>query len=353
MSLKDTTHNNSKDTSSLLMTWLLSILEKVKTILQQKAQLLILASVLGGVLGLAYSWIKSARYKSEITFMVEESKNIGGGVLSSIGGQMGMDLGSITGSSASSIIAGDNMLQLLTSSSMMAQCLKMPYTNDLNYSLADRYADVYGLRNKWANDSKIGRAIFFAKPDKDVRLQDSLLKTIVKKIELKELVVSKPEKKLSFFKVVVNTKDELLSKYISERIIKIVADFYVNAKTSRQKTNVTRLEKRTDSIYSLLNQRAYSAIRDTRLMLNLNPADVNAPVVSEISQRDKVVLSSTYMELMKNLEAAKLALLQETPTIQITDSPVLPLEKEEVKWHEGLLVGMAAPFLLLLVFFLL
>ena len=114
MSLKDTTHNNSKDTSSLLMTWLLSILEKVKTTLQQRAQLLILASVLGGVLGLGYSWIKSARYKSEITFMVEESKNLGGGMLSSIGGQMGMDIGSLTGSSANSIIAGDNMLQLLT-----------------------------------------------------------------------------------------------------------------------------------------------------------------------------------------------------------------------------------------------
>ncbi len=353
MSLKDTTHNNSKDTSSLLMTWLLSILEKVKTTLQQRAQLLILASVLGGVLGLGYSWIKSARYKSEITFMVEESKNLGGGMLSSIGGQMGMDLGSITGSSASSIIAGDNMLQLLTSSSMMAQCLKMPYSSDSNYSIADRYADVYGLREKWSNDSKIGRAIFFAKADKDVRLQDSLLKTIVKKIETKELSISKPDKKLSFFKVSVNCKDELLSKLISERIIKIATDFYINAKTSRQKTNVLRLEKRTDSIYSLLNQRAYSAIRDTRLMLNLNPADVNAPVVSEISQRDKVVLSSTYMELMKNLEAAKLALLQETPTIQITDSPVLPFEKEEVKWYEGLLVGMAAPFLLILVFFLL
>jgi len=346
-------NNNSKDTSSLLMTWVFSIVEKLKTTLQERAKLLLLAGLLGGLLGLGYSLIKSTRYKSEITFMVEESKNLGGGMLSSIGGQMGMDLGSITGSSASSIIAGDNMLQLLTSSTMMAQCLKTAYAKDVNYSIADRYADVYGLRAKWTNDSKIGRPIFFATLDKDVRLQDSLLKSIVKKIELKELVVSKPEKKLSFFKVVVNTKDELLSKIISERIIKIVADFYVNAKTSRQKTNVDRLEKRTDSIYSLLNQRAYSAIRDTRLMLNINPADVNAPVVSEISQRDKVVLSSTYMELMKNLEAAKLALLQETPTIQITDSPVLPLEKEEIKWYEGLFMGAAAPVALLLLFFLL
>ena len=94
---------NLNNNSSLLTTWLLSILEKVKTTLQERARLLLLAGLLGGLLGLAYSLIKSTRYKSEITFMVEESKNLGGGVLSSISGQMGMDLGSITGSSASSI----------------------------------------------------------------------------------------------------------------------------------------------------------------------------------------------------------------------------------------------------------
>jgi hypothetical protein len=245
------------------------------------------------------------------------------------------------------------MLELLKSNSMMSQCLKTPYGKDSNYCLADKYADVNGLRAKWTNSSKIGRPIFFAKPDKDVRLQDSLLKEIIKKIELKELAISKPDKKMSFFKVAVNTKDELLSKYISERIIKITTDFYVNAKTSRQKTNVARLEKRTDSILNLLNRRSFSAIQDTRLLLNINPADVNAPVVSEISQRDKVVLSTTYMELMKNLEVAKLSLIQETPTIQITDSPVLPLEKEEVKWYEALLVGMVVPVGVLLIFFLL
>ena len=342
-----------KDTSSLLMTWVFTFFQKVKSTLQQQSRLLLLAVVLGGIVGLGYSLIKATRYKSEITFMVEESKNVGGGLLSSIGGQMGMDIGSLTGSSANSIISGDNMLELLKSNRMMGECLKTPYANDSSYSLADKYADVYGLRSKWTNDSKIGRPIFFAKPDKDIRLQDSLLKYIIKKIETKEITISKPDKKLSFFNVAVNCKDELLSKLISERIIKIATDFYINAKTGRQKTNVARLEKRTDSILNLLNQRAYSAIRDTRLMLNLNPADVNAPVVSEISQRDKVVLSNTYLELMKNLETAKLALIQETPSIQITDGPVLPLEKEEVKWYEGLLVGMAAPFLLLLVFFLL
>ena len=92
-------------------------------------------------------------------------------------------------------------IELLKSKSFMAACLKTPYKNDSNYCLADAYADVYKLRKKWQTDDKIGRAIYFAQPDKDLRLQDSLLKTIVKRIEEKEIGVVKVDKKLGFFNV--------------------------------------------------------------------------------------------------------------------------------------------------------
>jgi hypothetical protein len=181
------------------------------------------------------------------------------------------------------------------------------------------------------------------------RLKDSLLNVIIKRIYKKEFSVAKPDKKLGFFKVNASTNDELLSVYLSERMIKIATDFYVNNKTSRLKNNVARLEHRTDSIGKLLNDRTYSAVNDMRLMLNLNPADISAQSSSEISQRDKIVLSTIYAELIKNLEISKTALVQETPTIQITDKPILPLEKEEMKWYEGLLFGFFAPVIFLFV----
>jgi hypothetical protein len=322
--------------------WLNGWIVKIKKAISANFKLVLIVVLIGAALGLAYSIFKPVRYNAEITFSVEDSKSIGGGLLSSLGGSIGMDIGSLTGS-GNGVLSGDNVLSLLKSKSMMAQCLKTPYpiaNNAIaNYTIADRYADVYGLREKWTGNDKIGRAIYFGQPDQNVRLQDSLLKIIIKRIEEKELSVVKPDKKLSFFNIAINTKDELMSLMITKGIIKIATDFYVNAKVGRLKSNIERLEKRTDSISNLLNQQTYSATEDARLLLNVNPADINAPVYSEISQRDKMVLTTIYAELMKNLEVSKAALIQETPTVQIVDQTGFPLERIETKWYEGILLG--------------
>jgi hypothetical protein len=338
--------------------WLNGWIVKIKKAISANFKLVLILVLIGAALGLVYSIFKPVRYNAEITFSVEDSKSIGGGLLSSLGGSIGMDIGSLAGS-GNGVLSGDNVLSLLKSKSMMAQCLKSPYpignntsstkTNAAtdsnyksaisNYTIADRYADVYGLREKWAGNKKIGRAIYFGQPDQNVRLQDSLLKLIIKRIEEKELSVVKPDKKLSFFNIAINTKDELMSLLITKGIIKIATDFYVNAKVGRLKNNIERLEKRTDSISNLLNQQTYSATEDARLLLNVNPADINAPVYSEISQRDKMVLTTIYAELMKNLEVSKAALIQETPTVQIVDQTGFPLERIETKWYEGIFLG--------------
>jgi hypothetical protein len=329
---------------------ILNVFSKVKSTFLLNYKLFFLVSLLGGLLGITYSAIKSSKYHSEITFLVEESKAGGGGLLSSLGSQIGIDVTSLTGA-GNSVISGDNMLELLKSKSMMKECLLTPFQNDSNYLLADRYADIYNLKTKWSNDDDIAKIINFTDTKVNPRIKDSLLSSIIKMIHKKEFNVAKPDKKLGFFKVSVDTKDELLSAYISERIIKIATNFYVNNKTSRLKNNVARLEHRTDSIGDLLNNLTYSSANDAKLMLNLNPADVDAQGSAEISQRDKMVLSTIYAELIKNLEISKTALVQETPTIQITDKSILPLEKNELKWYEGFLIGFIVPFLFLFVIF--
>jgi hypothetical protein len=340
----------TESNSFSIQQFILNIFQKLKTTFIERFKLLMIVGCIGGLLGLSYSLIKHVKYRSEITFLVEESKAGAGGLLSSLGSQIGIDVSSMAGA-GNSVISGDNMLELLKSKTMMQQCLLTPFEKDSNYLLADRYVDAYNLRSKWANDEKIGKEVRFADPKIAVRLKDSLLSVIIKRIQQKEFSVAKPDKKLGFFKVSVATNDELLSAYLSERIIKIATNFYVNNKTSRLKNNVERLEHRTDSIGNLLNRRTYSAMNDARLMLNLNPADVNAQGGAEISQRDKMVLSTIYAELTKNLEISKTALVQETPTIQITDKPIFPLEKDEVKWYEGLAMGFIAPFALLFIVF--
>ncbi len=348
MNLKNDTSNYPFEEPFSFTNWMKGWMNTISIVLRAHLKLVLAIVFVGSLLGLAYSIYKPVRYHAEITFSVEDSKSIGGGLLSSLGGSLGMDIGSLAGSS-NGVLSGDNVLSLLKSKSMMAQCLKMPYGDTASqFVIADKYADVYGLREKWKNNDKIGRLVYFGKPDINTRLQDSLLKIIIKRVEEKELSVIKPDKKLNFFNISMNTKDELMSLLITQGLIKIATEFYVNAKVGRLKNNINRLEKRTDSISKILNHQTYTATEDARLLLNVNPADVNAPVYSEISQRDKMVLTTIYAELMKNLEVSKAALIQETPTVQIVDQTGFPLERIEIKWYQGIILGAILSFLLIL-----
>jgi uncharacterized protein involved in exopolysaccharide biosynthesis len=64
------------------------------------------------------------------------------------------------------------------------------------------------------------------------------------------------------------------------------------------------------------------------------------------------MLTSIYGQLITNLEASKASLIQETPTVQIVDSPVFPLEKSETKWYIGLLMGLFVSFFAGIFYFL-
>ena len=46
--------------------------------------------------------------------------------------------------------------------------------------------------------------------------------------------------------------------------------------------------------------------------------------------RNVEVLNTMYLEIIKNLEIAKMTLLNQTPIIQIIDRPILPLKDNSV-----------------------
>jgi uncharacterized protein involved in exopolysaccharide biosynthesis len=64
-----------------------------------------------------------------------------------------------------------------------------------------------------------------------------------------------------------------------------------------------------------------------------------APVSAEITARDKTMVATIFAEVTKNLEIAKVALSQETPTIQLVDQSTLPLKKEKVRKSISIIIG--------------
>jgi hypothetical protein len=137
----------------------------------------------------------------------------------------------------------------------------------------------------------------------------------------------------------VTTRDEKFSQFFCERLLKITTDFYVDTKTKRLSNNVFRLQRRADSLGILLDKKTYSAAETNQFLLDANPAYSSPTVNAEISSRNKYIQSVVYSEIVKNLEASKTALIQETPTVQIVDYPELPLKENKLLWYVGALMG--------------
>ena len=289
-----------------------------------------IAAIIGGVIGLSYSLLVKPTYTGRLTFVVEEAKQSGGGMLSALAGQFGVDIGGMAGTSG--VLAGDNVQELLKSRFLIKKVLLSKSPMDSSISIADSYAKVYGWEKDWKEPVLIAA-------NNLTRRQDSLLQLMVKRVLEKELSISKPDKKLGFFELTINNKNELLSQAICQKLIKEATSFYIDTKTRRLKVNVDRLQHKSDSLEYLLNRKTFTTLAQNRDMLNLNPAYTTAGVDLEISNRDKIMISSIYAEVVKNLEISKTALIQETPTVQIVDQPELPLKKNEWKWWMALLVG--------------
>jgi hypothetical protein len=309
----------------------------LKYILQFKKSLA-LVLILGALAGALAAWLKSPTYTARLTFVVDDSKSMGGGGgLSALAGEFGFNLDGLGG--ASGVLAGDNVEELVKSHKLIKATLLTAY--DSTQTLADRYAAVYKLNKKWLKYSAEGKITRFPLNGvNNTRLQDSLIHEMTLLILDGEFEIAKPDKKLGFFEVNTTMKDERLAQLFCNRMIKQSTDFFISTKTKRMRDNVNRLQHRADSIGAILNNKTYAASAANQSLLDINPAYTTANADVEVKQRDKIVLGSIFSETVKNLEASKTMLAQETPTVQIVDEPELPLKKNKLKYYVAISAGI-------------
>lgn len=327
-------------------------LEDVKYVLQYKKSLA-LVIIAGALAGAFIAWRKRPTYTARLTFVIDDSKSGSLSGLSSLAGQFGFNLDGMT--SGNGVLAGDNVQELLKSTKLIKATLLSPY--DAQQTLADKYVTTYKLDNAWASFSPDGKMVKFpANGANNSRLQDSLLHEItILILGNGQFGIGKTDKKLAFFEVNATMKDEKLAQLFCTRMIKQATDFYISTKTQRLRTSVNRLQHRADSIGVILNKRTYSLSAANQSLLDLNPAYTSSPNANiEVKQRDKIVLTTVFSETVKNLEASKAMLAQETPTVQIVDEPELPLKKNKLKYTvtvpAGIIGGIALLSLYVLIF---
>jgi len=308
--------------------------------LKSKFLLIIVLGIIGGLIGFAVSRYKKTQYIADTTFVLEDSGAGGGGLgqYAGIASMVGLDMGGAGGG----IFQGDNLLELYKSRSMIQKTLLTPVEfNNRKQLLVDVYININHLREKWTSLPDLKNISFeTTAAGRFSRLQDSIIGTFVKDINSRILNVSKPDKKLSIIKVQVKSEDESFAKLFNEEIVNNVNEFYIQTKTKKSLDNVHILQQKVDSVRGSLNGAIYQAAKVNDETPNINLSRQLQRIVPVqrsqfTAESSKLILS----EMLKNLELSKLALMKETPLIQVVDYPILPLTQERLSVLKGFFIG--------------
>lgn len=301
-------------------------------------KIIVLFGLIGGSIGLYRAWTTKPRYKATFSFVLEDEKSGGMGGALGLASQFGLTVGSSGGGAFS----GDNLMELMKSRRLVQKALLSPITqNNRTQSLVDYYIDFSQMRDGWSEDPELSKLSYpiNANVTSFSRLQDSILMKIHKTLTGDLLSVDKADKKLSIIEVEVKSTDELFAKSFTEALVNEVSRFYVETKTKKSLENVSVLQHQTDSVRRELNKAITGAIAASDGIPNLNMTRQVLRSPSQQRQIDVQANTAILIELVKNLELAKLSLRRETPLIQIIDKPILPLEKERLGKLKSLLVG--------------
>jgi hypothetical protein len=347
--------NSNIDNDEISLKEIITTIKEWLTFLKTKKKKIIIALIIGGLIGLTFALFEKPTYKAVLTFAMEEEKSSGGvgGLSGALGlaSSFGIDLGGGGGGGA---FAASNLAELMKSRLLVEKVLLEPIlVKGKTITLAEYYIQINELREGWGWKKKpnLNNVQFLPIADrtKFTLQQDSILQEIHKRLIEENLNIQQKDKKISILTMEVNSTNELFSKIFCENIAKETSDFYIETKSKKAKINVNVLQKQVDSIKNALNGAIAGVAYETDNVYNMNPALNIKAAPSKRMQVDVQANTAILTNLVVQLELAKITLRKETPLIQLIDRPILPLEKAKFgKLKLIILGGFLSAFLSIL-----
>ena len=300
-----------------------------------KWKILVLAGLLGIALGALVSIFKKPVFIATTSFVLEDGEAGGMGSMSGLASLVGVNLGSMGGTSG--LFQGDNIMELYRSERMLNEALLSPF--DENQLLIDRFIQFEKIDKKWASKVDIGSMDFSISRESFTVSQDSVVKEVAQLVRENQLSVAKPDRKLTIIQVSISSKDEAYAKVFNERLVENVNEFYRETKTKKTSENLAILQSQADSVRKILNESIGAFASATDRVPNANPLLSSATIETKKRQIDVQATGAVYEEVVKNLEIAKVNHRNNSPLIQIIDSPRLPLERSEIRPVKGMVYG--------------
>jgi len=298
---------------------------------------ILIAGIMGLAGGAMISIFKKPVFHAETTFVLEEGNGAGIGQVSGLASLAGVNLGSL--GSTSGLFQGDNIMELYRSDRMIGETLLSPFSE--GKLLINRFVDFEKLDQKWSSKVDFLALDFSLPREKFSVTQDSVVKEISKLIRERQLSVAKPDRRLSIIQVSISSKDELFAKVFNETLVSKVNTFFFETKTKKTGENLRILQTQADSVRAILDESigAFASAQD-RVPYS-NPLLSSGNIEGQKRQIDVQATAGIYQEIVKNLEIAKVNHRNNSPLIQIIDSPRFPLKRTEIRLIKGMVIGAA------------
>jgi uncharacterized protein involved in exopolysaccharide biosynthesis len=339
-------------TETIKYSELKAVIQRFMNYFISQYKIIFLVTIITSALGLLYGKLQPSTYKATSTFIVEDKSGKGGGGLSGLASQFGIDVGGLTGGGAG-LFDGDNILEIIKSRAIVEKVLltKMEEPASSNgQTIADYYIQINDLASALESKNINVKSLNFAgltEGAKHTIQQDSILYILYSRIN-KNLNVEKKNKKSTIITLEVLSGDQVFSKVFAEQVLKQTSDLYVDIKTGNLSRSIDRIQQKADSLQNSLRgiyQKSFQAENATKLY-NVNSSLRINTSQTEIAARDKTVSSTLYGEVVKNLETLKLSLINQTPVIQVLDTPKFPLFDQRSPARYSLMIGFAIGFVL-------
>ncbi|MEZ5001416.1 MAG: hypothetical protein R2730_00150 [Chitinophagales bacterium] len=334
---------NSYSSDDIKLTDIIRSFRSYSVFIFKKFYYVILGMIVMGVLGYFYATTSPTKYQANASFNVVDSKGLGGGLAGLLGN---FGLASFGGSTSNEVMAGLMMSRHIVKNSFLAE---VPYKSD-TAKLIDIYLDVYGIREDWEEDPAMKGFQFKANNVFELtRKEDSLLN-----IFWKPFVEDYLEVEFELLEGLVKANVKTYSYEFSRGMLANMLEYstrYFTDKQSEGKVEAYDLaEYKVDSISALLEgKRAQYAVEQNKssFLVDATGSVALTKLSGEISN-----LTFRLGTARETLDAAKSALMQEAPIINIVDHPDFATDIKRKKWKLwaiiGAVVGVALSILILM-----
>lgn len=302
-----------------------------KLYLYQKKFIIIICALFFLLIGIGISFISEPKYSAELTFVVESDQSGAMGSLSGLAGLVGMDIGGVQ----SATFSTDNIIELLKSRGLIVSALMQSGTvNGKSDLLIEHYLVINRIKEEWVENEKL-KSISFVK--EHTYMHDSISRIVWEAIIEDDLAIEYQTADASIITLSYPSLNEDFSKELIEKLIDQLIKMYVTHQTAQANNTLDFLQKRADSVFTELEiaEKEYAKVTD----INSRIVKASGRLREMQLMRRVEVLSTMYLEIIKNLELSKVTLLNQTPIINIIDKPILPLPIEKFSPVLGALVG--------------